>query len=142
MIVYLDTSVILRMILREPNELREWAHIRHVVTSELTRVECHRGLYRALLAGRLDDDSFERARGYARQILNRLTVVNISEDLLERAEGPVPGSLGALDAIHLVSALAFRDRLADGESPLLFGTHDRALSIAAGSASFEVVGVA
>lgn len=141
MIVYLDTSVILRIILREPNELLEWAHIRHGVTSELTRVECHRGLYRALFAGRIEESSFERARDYARQILTRLTIVNVSEDLLERAEGRGPGSLGALDAIHLVSALAFRDRLADGESPLLFGTHDRALGIAAIASGFKVLGV-
>ena len=140
MIVYLDTSVILRVILKEPEELREWRQILHGVTSELTTVECHRGLHRAHHIGRLDESSLERARDYAREILSHLTIINISEDLIERAQGPLPGSLAALDAIHLVSAVAFRDRLADGEGPILFGTHDRALARVAAATHFEVLG--
>jgi len=72
--------------------------------------------------------------------LRRLTIVNISPDLLEKAAGVLPGSLGALDAIHLVSAIAFRDRLADEEPPLIFGTHDRALARVAETTKFPVLG--
>ncbi len=137
---YLDTSVILRIVLKEPNELREWRQIRHGVTSELTTVECHRGLYRAHALGRLNNGTLHLARNYADQILRRLTIVNITPELLEKATGTIPGMLGALDAIHLVSAVTFRDRLADEESPLLFATHDRALARVAATTTFEVLG--
>ena len=56
------------------------------------------------------------------------------------AAGSLPGTLGTLDAIHLVSALVFRERLADDEPPLAFGTHDRALGVAATLAKFKVLG--
>jgi len=117
-IVYLDTSVILRIVLKEPNELGSWNEISHGVTSELSTVECHRSLYRANASGRLTDSAFQLARNYADQILLRLTIVNITSELIQAAAGPLPGALGSLDAIHLVSAMNFRGRLDDDEPPL------------------------
>jgi predicted nucleic acid-binding protein len=87
-IVYLDTSVILRIVLNEPNELHSWEEITHGVTSELSIVECHRVLYRLNASGRLSDSAFQLARNYADQILLRLTIVNITPELLEKAAGP------------------------------------------------------
>jgi predicted nucleic acid-binding protein len=139
-IVYLDTSVILRIVLKEPNQLGSWKEINHGVTSELSTVECHRSLYRANASGRLTDSAFQLARNYADQILLRLTIVNITSELIQAAAGPLPGSLGSLDAIHLVSAMDFRRRLDDSEPPLSFGTHDRALAVAAALSNFPVLG--
>jgi predicted nucleic acid-binding protein len=140
-IVYLDSSVILRVVLKEPNELGSWYEIVHGVTSELSIVECHRGLYRANASGRLSDTALPLARNYADQILLRLTIVNITSELIEKAAGPLPGGLTTLDAIHLVSAMSYRERLADDEPPLSFGTHDRALAVAAKLSNFPVLGV-
>lgn len=140
MIAYLDTSVILRIVLKEPNELGTWNEISHGVTSELTAVECHRSLYRANASGRLTDSAFQLARNYADQILLRLTIVNITSELVARAAGPLPGALAALDAIHLVSAMNYRGRLDDDESPLSFATHDRELASAAAQSNFPVLG--
>lgn len=120
MIVYLDTSVILRLLLKEPNELPEWTQIQHGVTSELTTVECHRGLHRARSIGRLNDENLTLAQAYAREILSRLTKVNITPELLERAEGSLPGTLAALDAIHLTSAMTFRDRQNEEDPTIVF----------------------
>jgi predicted nucleic acid-binding protein len=139
-IVYLDSSVILRIVLKEPNELHSWNEISHGVTSEISTVECHRVLYRLNASGRLSDSAFPLARNYADQILLRLTVVNITPELMQTAGGPLPGALGTLDAIHLVSAMNFRDRLADDEPPLSFATHDRALAVAAALSKFDVLG--
>jgi len=139
-IAYLDTSVILRIVLKEPDELREWNEIRHGVTSELTVVECHRGLYRAHSHGRLDSGALDLAMNYADQILGRLSVVNITPELLAKASGTIPGLLGALDAIHLVSAILFRDRQANNERPILLATHDLALARVAATTNFDVLG--
>jgi predicted nucleic acid-binding protein len=139
-IVYLDTSVILRVVLKEPNELTSWNDISHGVTSEISTVECHRVLYRLNASGRLSDTAFPLALNYADQILLRLTVVNITAELIQTAAGPLPGKLGTLDAIHLVSAMDFRKRLDDDEPPLFFGTHDRALAAAAALSNFKVLG--
>jgi len=139
-IVYLDTSVILRIVLKEPNSLGSWNEISHGVTSEISTVECHRSLYRGNATGRLNDSAFQLARNYADQILLRLTIVNITAELIEKAAGPLPSSLSALDAIHLVSAMNYRGRLDDDEPPLFFATHDRELAVAAALSNFKVLG--
>jgi predicted nucleic acid-binding protein len=142
LIVYLDTSVILRIVLKEPNQLGSWNEISHGVTSELSTAECHRVLYRLHASGRLSDSAFQLALNYSDQILLRLTIVNVTAELIQTAAGPLPGALGTLDALHLVSAMNFRERLADDEPPLFFGTHDRALAVAARLSKFNVLGVA
>jgi predicted nucleic acid-binding protein len=138
-IVYLDTSVILRIVLKEPNELSAWNEISHGVTSELTTVECHRSLHRANTTGRLTDSAFQLARNYADQILLRLTIVNITPELIEKAAGPLPSALATLEAIHLVSAMNYRERLEDNEPRLSFATHDRELAVAAALSGFQVL---
>ncbi len=140
MIIYLDSSVVLRIVLKEPNELGSWYEIDHGVTSELTIVECHRTLYRANASGRLSDSGFHLARNYADQILLRLTIVNITSELIEKAAGPLPGALATLDAVHLVSAMDYRGRLDDDEPPISFVTHDIQLAAAARAFHFPVLG--
>lgn len=142
MIVYLDTSVILRIVLKEPDQLGSWNEISHGVTSELSVAECHRVLYRLNASGRLTDSAFPLALNYADQILLRLTIVNVTAELIQTAAGPLPGALGTLDALHLVSAMNFRERLKDDQPPLFFGTHDQALAVAATLSKFAVLGVA
>ena len=49
MIVYLDSSVILRVVLREPDPLAQWNEITEGVTSTITRIEAARTLDRNLV---------------------------------------------------------------------------------------------
>ena len=46
MIVYVDASVVLRLVLGEPNQLPEWPRIESAVASALAEVECLRTLDR------------------------------------------------------------------------------------------------
>ena len=50
MIVYLDSSVLLRVILGQRNALKEWRSIEQGVASALVEVECLRTLDRVRLA--------------------------------------------------------------------------------------------
>ncbi len=63
---------------------------------------------------------------------------NLSYRLLSRASEPMPMPIGTLDAIHLATALIWRDRL--GPLPQLV-THDAALGAAARGFGFEVRGI-
>ena len=51
MIGYLDSSVILRVVLGEPGRLQDWAGLREGVTSALAEVECLRTIDRLVLRG-------------------------------------------------------------------------------------------
>jgi hypothetical protein len=57
--------------------------------------------------------------------------------VLRRASEPFPTPLGTLDAIHLSTALAWRDAR---NTDLTMATHDTALATAARAVGLQVVG--
>jgi len=136
--VYLDASVVLRLVLRERGPSVNLGTLAGGVCSELTRVECLRTLDRLRLLGRLDEGEVARARTAAFEILNTSGLIPLTPAILARASDPFPAPLGTLDAIHLATALTFRD--VTGEE-LVFATHDEGLAEAARSMNFDVVGL-
>jgi hypothetical protein len=67
-----------------------------------------------------------------------MEIVEVNRTVLTRAAQPSPTSLGTLDAIHLASALLWRDRT--GRS-LVFATHDDALALGARAEGLRTLGV-
>ncbi|GAB4211457.1 MAG: type II toxin-antitoxin system VapC family toxin [Sandaracinaceae bacterium] len=127
MIAYVDSSVLLRIALREPRPLPAWRRLTRAFTSELTRVECFRTIDRLRLAGKLDDAEVATRRELIELRLEAMDLVALDRRILRRAAEPMPTSLRTLDAIHVASALALRPR----EPGLRFATHDEELAIAA-----------
>lgn len=138
MIAYVDSSVILRIVLGQPNPLDSWDRIERPVASELARVECLRTIDRARLAGRLDDGEVATRRSGLLELLDGLELVALEPAILDRAADPFPTSISTLDALHLATALAIRDDLPS----LAFATHDLSLGTAATAMGFEVHGLA
>ncbi len=137
MIAYLDSSVILRLVLSESNPLAEWSDVHHGVTSALAEVEVLRTLDRLrFLIPTIDPQALAGRREAAFRILEGLETVEITRVVLARAAQPLPTPLGTLDAIHLVSAMSWREQ----SETLVFATHDLALSAAARASGFEVIG--
>ena len=137
MIAYLDSSVILRLVLKEPKPLREWAEVDQAVTSALAEVEVLRTLDRLRFSAPTIDPLVLAARREAVfQILEGLETIEITRGVLARAAQPLPTPLGTLDAIHLVSAMGWREQF----ESLSFATHDLALATAARASGFEVIG--
>lgn len=137
MIAYLDASVLLRILLGERRALAEWRDLEQGVTSALAEVEVLRTLDRLRFAApSVDPGRLARRREHAYRMLEGLAIVELSRSVLARAAQPLPTALGTLDAIHLVSALSYREAV----EPLLFATHDEALGAAARASGFEVIG--
>lgn len=138
MIAYVDSSVILRLVLSEPSPLREkWPDVHQGVTSALAEVEVFRTLDRIRFAApTLDPRALAARREVAYRVLEGLETVEITRGVLARAAQPLPTPLGTLDAIHLVSAMGWREQFED----LVFATHDVALAAAARASGFEVIG--
>jgi predicted nucleic acid-binding protein len=137
-IAYLDASVVLRLVLGEPHRLAEWEQVEAAVTSALTEVECLRTLDRLARMDRLSADELAERRGAVYRLLAAVDMVDVSRPVLRRASEPFPTSLGTLDAIHLATALLWRDGSGD---PLTMATHDRALWTAARAMGLSVAGV-
>ncbi len=135
--LYLDSSVLLRLVLAEQGALREWRRATRVVSSELTRLECFRIIDRARVRLGLPDVEVAARRSEVLAQLRAVELVDLDRRVLDRAAEAFPTSLGSLDAIHLASALLARTAISDLE----FATHDGELGIAARAMGFAVVGV-
>lgn len=136
--VYVDSSVLLRIVLGEPDHLRIWPTITNAVSSELIRLECLRTIDRARIRLGLEDRRIAKYRADVLEAVDAFSLVALDSIVLERASEPFPTALGSLDAIHLASALLIRDDL-DG---LAFATHDDELGTAARATGFQVHGMA
>lgn len=134
--VYVDSSVVLRVVLGQPDRIASWTTIDRPVASELVRVECLRRIDRARLAARLPDAEVAERRAAILDVLRGFSLIPITSPILERAAEPFPTALGSLDAIHLATALAIRGRLPG----LTIATHDAELALAARSMGFSVEG--
>jgi len=137
-IAYLDSSVLLRIILGQKNSLKEWKNIEQGVGSALLEVECLRTLDRLRLIEDLDDDAIAAQREAAYRLIEAVEVVDLSHSVLARAAQPLPTVLGTLDAIHLATALLWREQM---EQKLVMATHDLALGTAARASGLKVIGI-
>jgi predicted nucleic acid-binding protein len=137
MIAYVDASVLLRIVLRQPNALKEWSQIDHGVSSVLIRTESLRTIDRLRLRAQTSDFEVALRRRAIFKLLASFELVEIDETVLERAAQPRPTELGTLDAIHLASALFWRENT--GED-LTMATHDRALALGAQAHGLDVIG--
>ena len=138
MIFYVDSSVLLRVVLHEPGRLREWGRSRRWISSQLVRTECLHTVDRARVQFGLSDDEVAARRAAILEYLRAFDLIALDSAVLERAADPFPTSIGTLDALHLASAMLMRAT----EPALAFATHDRELGVAARAAGFRVFGVA
>ncbi len=124
MTVYLDSSAIVKLVVREAESatLRKFLRRHPIrVSSALARVE-------VLRAVRLHG---EVAIAHARSVLARIVLIGISDEVLDRAALLDGAVLCSLDAIHLATALGL-----DAELDLVLTYDDRMLK-AAGAAGLR-----
>jgi len=137
MIAYVDASVLLRVALRQPDALPEWRQIRQGVSSALITTESLRTLDRLRLRAKLPDEEIANRRAAILRLIASLELVEIDAVVLDRAAQPMPTELGTLDAIHLATALLWKEM---SRMDLVMATHDGALGLAAKAHGLPVLG--
>ena len=135
---YVDASVFLRLTLNEPGRLRAWGEHELYISSVLAEVESFRTLDRARLSGRLSEGELVERRETLSELLSACELVSLARPIMIRAAETFPVALGTLDALHLATALSWREAR---QEDLLMATHDMALALAARSLGFKVIGV-
>ncbi len=138
MIAYVDASVILRLAFGQPNALPEWPKIRRGVSSALVSTESLRSLDRLRRRATLDDSEVATRRAAILSLIASLEIVELDAGLLDRASQPMPTELGTLDAIHLATALLWKDMTG---TDITMATHDEALGVGAKAHGLPVVGI-
>ena len=131
-LLYLDASALVKLIRPEPESsallaaLGQW---RERVTSSLSALEVRRALRRV----KPTEADWRRAE----EALRRVGQIGIGEPILTEAAKLEPPELRTLDAIHLATALLWREQ---SGGDLVMATHDAALATAARASGLTVVG--
>jgi predicted nucleic acid-binding protein len=102
--IYLDSSAIVKLVVREPEStaLRRYLRRRRpLVSSALARTE----VLRALLPGG------DEAMIHGRAVLQRIDLVRVNDRILNAAGALRPAELRSLDAIHIATAQELGDEL-------------------------------
>lgn len=124
--VYLDTSVLGRILLEEPDTQairRELGHFDRHISSGLLSVELHRlGLRVNMLA-------------VVSELLSGTVLIPVDTEILAAAETITPPSVATLDAIHLATAA----RLSNAGKLDALMTYDRQLATGAREHGLEVL---
>ena len=100
--------------------------------------ESLRTLDRLRSRAKLSDEDVATRRATILQLIASLELVEIDAVVLDRAAQPMPTELGTLDAIHLATALLWKEM---SHVELTMATHDGALGLAAKAHGLPVVGV-
>jgi predicted nucleic acid-binding protein len=136
-IAYIDSSVLLRVLFGQSNALKEWKKIERGISSALIEVECLRTLDRLRLVEGLAEEALAIRREAVFRLIQGLEVIELTHPVLARAAQPLPTTLGTLDAIHLATALMWKEQAREN---LVLATHDTALALAAKASGLSVVG--
>lgn len=136
MIVYLDSSVVLRPLFAQPGRLRSWGRWTAAYSSELLGVECRRAIDRLRLEGLYDDARVAEANQELTRIERTIRQVRISRSIIQEASRTMPTIVKTLDALHLATAVVLRERR---HSDLQFSTHDVQQGIAARALGFTTL---
>ena len=132
---YVDSSTLLRVVLKEPGAPASWSRISMPVSSELIRVECLRTVDRARLRLSLHDDEVARRRSELLEAIESFMLIELDGRVMARAAEPFPTFLRTLDAIHLASAMLAREQIPD----LHFATNDGELEMGARAVGFDLL---
>lgn len=134
--VYVDSSVALRVLLRQTPTLPTWGRWELAFASEVLGVETRRVLDRLRLAGTVSDVGLGKLQEQLAAIEQSISSVTLTRTILQRASLPLATPVRTLDAIHLASALILRERRA---ADLVFATHDTQQATAARALGFPVM---
>lgn len=118
---YLDSSVVVRKLLEQPDAIPSWGAWDGACSSALLEVEAIRTLLRLHHQGALADDELGESMGRLRDLLVMVDLIPVSGPVLQRACQPLPIPLKTLDALHLASALLWEEK---ERLPLAFLSHD------------------
>lgn len=120
-LAYVDSSVILRLILGEPGAYRHLHQLEKIYSSILTRVEVMRTLDRLRLHHQWPDAEVALRVSLYGKMESHIHVVDISTGVMERSAGSFPTPIRTLDALHAATFLRLTEEL---KGRWEFITHD------------------
>ncbi len=134
MTVYLDSALVIRQLVGTKTPWKGWGEWSAAYASTLMRTECYRTANLLRLSGKLDDAQRARLGGWIEHVCDSITLVPVTDGVLNRAAGAFPTAVGTAQAIHLATMLELQS--AHGITCML-ATADKDLLCAAKSMGFS-----
>ena len=103
MIVYLDSSFVIRRLLGVGKPAEFWGKWEKAYASALMRTECFRIANNLRLAGKLDDAGRARLGAWIETVCNAVTQIPLTDNVMKRAAEAYPVEIGTLQALHLAT---------------------------------------
>lgn len=136
-IAFIDTSVLLRFLLKEAGVYPDLAKLKKIYSSELLRVEVLRTIDRLRIQNSWSKEEVALRIQLFTAASAVIQFVPIQPVILRRAAEPFPTLIGTLDAIHLATSLLVQIQIKEG---LTFITHDKNQGLAAQAVGLIVEG--
>ena len=136
--VFLESSVIVRVVVGQPRPLANWRDIMLPMASALVEIEVPRAIDSLRRGGKLTEAEAAKAAAEGREVMRACKLIEIAAAVRLRAAGPFAVPLRSLDAIHVATALLYRER--HPEEAFSFATHDERVARAAQAHGLTVIG--
>lgn len=134
---YIDSSIILRIILGEKNAIKLTDDIQEFAASEILKIECFRTLDRMKRVLPIAEDEIAARYSALHRAIRSLRIIKLTDIISQKACESFPVILKTLDAIHLASALLWQQQ---EQEEILFLTHDEQLAKCALAMGLKVLG--
>ena len=132
MILYLDTSALVKRYFKEPYSdevIAKWQEATEIVTSSVAYAETLAAIHRKKRESALKEDLVNKIAADLRDDWNSFIRIQVNDELNKYIDKAINGHpLRGFDAIHLASAMIMNETLPDN---LLFACFDQALTQAA-----------
>ncbi len=126
MVAYLDSSVVLRYVLKGDPAIRHALACETILSSELLEIECRRVLQQCRMVGELSDTTYVTAVKRLDALLAGIGLLSLSPAVKKRAMDAFPVVVKTLDALHLATAIVFSAK--QSSDTLLMFSHDEAMN--------------
>ena len=134
---YVDSSVILRFLLLRDPSFTETAQFEKLGSSELLVIECNRVIQRYHFENLINDEQLGEVKQHLDEIVDGISLIELTKTIKNRAASFFPTVIGTLDAIHLSSALLWKEY--DDDEGLVLFTFDNQMITCARALSLELI---
>jgi predicted nucleic acid-binding protein len=135
MMVYLDTSVFLKILLKAPDAIKLKSDLAFI-SSELFTIEVNRTLDRIRLENQISDLKLAELKVTAKEFIESLRIVRLTESIKKRAAGAFPTIIRTLDGMHIATAVLLKEKR---YPQLKLCTQDDQMARCAAALGFELV---
>ncbi len=134
--VYLDSSVVLRWLVKDQNALPNFGKWQYAASSYLLEVECVRTLDRLRNENRISTPVYADLLDQFNELARSLELFHIDATVLAMAKNQYVAPVKTLDAIHIATARLWQTELAE---TILLLSHDQKMNLIAKSIGLKTL---